>query len=157
MSQVKRDEDCKITESDFEGYGKVTYLFQDKPHDVSPLMVGADAGSKYVVYNWYSGTIVALGASTPVAPGYEGHVYAVVAPVMSNGWAFIGCVDKYVTAAKVRIQSVAATADGLAATVIGTSNEPYQVCAVNKDGKLVCQTVAFTCASPVWCTKTVTF
>ena len=141
------------TETDVPSYGRVTYLFQNEPVDVSPLMVGVDTGSKYVVYNWYTGTVVALSASTPVAPGYEGQVYAVVAPVLPNGWAFIGEVDKYVTAAKLRIASVEATADGLTATVVGVANESVKVCAANKDGKLVCQTAVFTTGG----TKTVTF
>ena len=36
----------------------------------------------------------------------EGHIYAVVTPIMENGWAFLGETNKYVTASSKRFTKV---------------------------------------------------
>ena len=58
-------------------------------------MVYLNGTEDYVVYNWYSGSLQKLAPTVTLTPGYEGHNYAVVAPVASqSAWAFIGETDK---------------------------------------------------------------
>ena len=40
--------------------------------------------------------------SNAVPANDEGHIYALVTPIMENGWAFLGETDKYVTASSKR-------------------------------------------------------
>lgn len=69
------------------------------------MALSADAGN-YVVYNWYTGKASALAASNALDTGYEGHVYAVVAPVVAgSGYAFVGEPNKYTTAASIRFSA----------------------------------------------------
>ena len=44
--------------------------------------------------------------SNAVPSNYEGHIYAVVTPIMENGWAFLGETNKYVTASSKRFTKV---------------------------------------------------
>jgi len=86
--------------------------------------------------------------------GYEGTVYAVVAPVV-NGWAFIGETDKYVTGAYKRFTSVTATSGSLIANLVGVADETVTVCVVKMSAGMtpVCKQVTFKTAG----SETVTF
>ena len=92
-----------------------------------------------MIYDWYSGHLSLLAATNNIAPGYEGHIYAVTAPIVS-GWAFIGEVDKYVTASKLRFPEVTTSGGKLTATVSVVAGETVKVCAAQASTyKLTCQ------------------
>jgi hypothetical protein len=188
--------------------GKIGYLYMDDPE--TPLtadMLYLEGTEDAVVYDWYSGKLSKLAASNDVAPGYEGHVYAMVSPIavrdmmtslsdktlrrccsrsllrfasaaavlfsltralptllrllviarsiaclltcacgvwlLQGGWAFIGEVDKYVPASKLRFPSVMSSSGKLTATVDVVKGETVKVCAAEASSmKLVCQTVS---------------
>ena len=113
-------------------------------------MVGlhdAAAISAHAVYNWYSGELAMMQASQTLTPGYEGHAYAVVTPVLASTWVFLGETDKYVTQATKRFVGVTATASALTATLAGKAGETVTVCAARAaDLKIMCKqaTVAAT-------------
>ena len=99
----------------------------------------------------YTGTLSKLAPTMTISAGYEGNSYAVVSPVGSGGWAFIGEVDKYVPASTFRFPGVkwsteaelSTGAAALTVSVSGVAGEHVKVCAA--DGlKLVCQSVTFT-------------
>ena len=48
---------------------------------------------------------IIVESSNAVPANYEGHIYAVVTPVL-NGWTFLGETDKYVTASSRRFTNV---------------------------------------------------
>ena len=48
---------------------------------------------------------IIVESSNAVPANYEGHIYAVVTPIL-NGWAFLGETDKYVTASSKRFTKV---------------------------------------------------
>lgn len=105
----------------------------------------------YVVYNWYTREVSTLQQSNQITAGYEGHIYAVVSHVHHNGWAFIGEVDKYVTASSLRVNTVTAGPRGtpseftITANVTGVAGEVIQLCAVKSATmQLVCHSVSFT-------------
>lgn len=125
------------TYTDLPGLGRVVYVFANEPGALHPaLPPGAKA-----VYNWYTGTVTrADGALTP-EPGYEGHVYAVVVPVLPNGWVFLGEVGKYVPLSRARFERAEATPGGVEAEVAGVAGETVQVCAYLHTTR--CQAVHF--------------
>ena len=147
------------TITDLEGCGPIKYFYQDRPQTVTMAMAGMGHGA-LTVYNWYTGTVQALGppaggASVDVAAGYEGHVYAIITPVLTSGWSFIGEVDKYVTASALRFSNFMDAGHGgggLKVDVTGVANESVKVCA-SVGSTLNCKTVAFTAAG----VKTVAF
>ena len=51
-----------------------------------------------------------MESSNTIPANYEGHVYAVVAPIFDGGdgtgWAFLGETDKYVTASSIRFTNM---------------------------------------------------
>ena len=121
-------------------------------------MVGlfdAAAISAHAVYNWYTGKLAMMQASQTLTPGYEGTVYAVVAPVLQDTWIFLGETNKYVTAATIRFSNVVATAAKLTVDVVkGKRGETVQVCAAKKaDLVITCQQVVLDGSA----TSTVTF
>jgi hypothetical protein len=131
--------------SDVEGLGRVHYHFNnDGSQPLVPDMVRLPENEKaHAVYNWYSGHLSMLAESTPLAPGYEGHIYAVVAPVV-GGWIFLGEVDKYVTAAKLRFPLVKLSSGRLEVFVTGVKDEVVSVCAAEASAMLkVCKPVHF--------------
>ena len=123
----------------------------------APAVAVADDGRpRFVVLNWYSGRAVPwlfddAGLSavdvTPLAlsPGYEGHAYVVVSPVLyfgagsgggadgSNadktlGFAFVGeGTSRYVPCSGLRFPSVVTSASGIVVTVAGVAWEVVQV------------------------------
>lgn len=150
------DPECYIytTHSDISGVpGRTHYYFNndnDKPLKAAEVYLnGSEA---YRVYNWYTGEVTALSESVNVAAGYEGHVYAVVAPVTASGYALFGEVDKYVTLASIRFSKVEDSQSGLNVSVVGVADEKVKVCAA-KSTQLVCKFVSFTSAG----TQTVSF
>lgn len=152
------DPTCKRyhTYSDVAGFGRVHYFFNNDAEPMSAADVYLGGAAEHLVYNWYSGQVSKLEATNSVAAGYEGHIYAVAAPVV-NGWALFGEPDKYVTASSTRFSSVSAAAsDGssLAATLVGVAGEEVNVCAARAaDLKLLCHGVKFGSAGKM----TVTF
>jgi hypothetical protein len=70
-------------------------------------------------------------------------VRAGVGALSQGGWAFIGEVDKYVSASKLRFPSLVSSAGKLTATVdVVKGDEAVKVCAVQASTmKLVCQNV----------------
>ena len=122
--------------------GKIGYLYMDEPKPLLADSFYLTGTADAVVYDWYSGTLSKLAATNTVAPGYEGHIYAMVSPI-AGGWAFIGEVDKYVPASKLRFPSVEAAAGKLTVTVDVVEGETVKVCAAEATSmKLVCQSVS---------------
>lgn len=48
---------------------------------------------------------IVVESSNAVPANYEGHIYAVVTPIL-NGWTFLGETDKYVTTSSRRFTKV---------------------------------------------------
>merc|ERR1719277_2334781 len=133
----------------------VHYLFSDNGSEpITPGMVNLMDHSGHVVYNWYTGDLSPLAETNLLRPGYEGHVYAVVT-VAFDGWIFLGEVDKYVTAARIRFPHVAVRESDpavLEVTVAGSGagGEDVQVCAAQEATlRVVCKIVHFERAGDV--------
>jgi len=133
----------------------VHYLFSDNGTEpITPGMVNLRDHSGHVVYNWYTGELSPLAETNLLRPGYEGHVYAVVT-VAFDGWIFLGEVDKYVTAARIRFQHVAVRESDpsvLDVTVAGSGagSEDVQVCAAQVSIlRVVCKIAHFGAAGGV--------
>mmetsp|Transcript_60318 Transcript_60318/g.118245 ORF Transcript_60318/g.118245 Transcript_60318/m.118245 type:complete len:245 (-) Transcript_60318:39-773(-) len=143
--QPRLPEECFLfaTVSALVGLPKpIHYLFDNNPRitggilpDMLQLATADVEGGKYVVFNWYSGGVVAwINGEKPlvVVPGYENHAYAVVSPVV-NGIAFLGeYQSKYVPCSSLRFPSVIPDPSGaaeLTITVVGVAKEDVQVCA----------------------------
>jgi hypothetical protein len=125
---------CKVyrTHSDVKGLGRVRYYFNNDGSapllaDEADLASEAGKGTQ-LIYNWYSGETQLLEDTNAMSPGYENHIYATVAPVM-NGWALLGEVDKYVTAATLRFTNVDVQSKSLTVTLKGIKGETVKVCA----------------------------
>jgi hypothetical protein len=135
------------THSDVSSYGRVHYFYSDSDDLLTPGMLnGNNDASEHVVYNWYTGEATMLQQTNKLLPGYENHVYSIIAPVMANGWALVGERAKYVTAAKVRFESVVAAGDSLVARVVGLKGEVVDICAVQTSALprgLACKIVRF--------------
>lgn len=136
------------------------YLFVDNGSEpITPGMVNLRDHSGHVVYNWYTRELSLLAETNLLRPGYEGHVYAVVTVVL-DGWIFIGEVDKYVTAARIRFPHVAVR-DSLSplqdpavleVTVAGSDDggEDVEVCAAQEATlRVVCKIAHFERAGDV--------
>jgi len=154
---LQADPTCTIyhTFSDLKGFGRIHYHYNDagrKP--LLPRMVDMHDSYTGVVYNWYTGDLSSMDGGM-VEPGYEGHSYAVVSPVQSHGWAFIGEVDKYTTASSFRFKSATHSASELTVMVEGVAGESLKICASHgvSSPKLICETLAFSTST----THTVTF
>jgi len=140
---------CQVytTHSEVKGIGRVHYYFNnDGTAPMTPSEVGLTVGSSdgaYAIYNWYSGDVSLLAETNRLEAGYEGHIYASVAPIV-GGWAFLGEVDKYVVASTLRFVSVAADGGSLVVKVHGVLGENVLVCAAQVTSlKKVCQTISF--------------
>jgi len=140
---------CQVyqTYSDHKSWGRVTYYFNNdgnSPMTAAQVNLQSEAGKgTYVVYNWYSRELSLLAGSNLLAPGYEGHIYATVTPIVS-GWAFIGEVDKYTVASALRFSKIGASVGVLSADVVGVKGEKVKVCAVEGKGlTLVCKDIEF--------------
>lgn len=152
----RRDPTCFVyeTHSDIAGYKRVHYYFNndDKavlaPEDVYlDCSTSEQCARSYVVYNWYTGELQHMKQSMNITAGYEGHSYAVIASVV-HGWAFIGEVDKYVTASTIRFSdmsfSEAGANDVLTVSVHGIKDELVKVCAAEASTlRIRCTTAAF--------------
>jgi hypothetical protein len=127
----------------------VHYLFSDNGSEpITPGMVNLRDHSGHAVYNWYTRELSPLAETNLLRPGYEGHVYAVVT-VAVDGWIFLGEVDKYVTAARIRFPHVAVRESDpavLEVTVAGSGagGEDVQVCAAQEATlRVVCKIAHF--------------
>jgi len=125
--------------------GTVHYHYNDKAgQPLTPEMVSIDGADPkadaYAVYNWYTGEASLLEPSTPVAAGYEGHVYAMVVPLVGPGdlpakWAPLGEIGKYVPLSSNRVlQVVMAGTTALELEVYGVAGEVVELCALYFDG-----------------------
>jgi hypothetical protein len=150
---------CHIytTRSTVLGFGRVTYVFMDTPEPLTPALLGmhfmdiTDAETSalgqpslgnarrsvpagHVVYNWYTQALSLLkpAESQPLGAGYEGHAYALVSPLV-NGWAFLGQLDKYAPASRLRFPRVSVGGGKLSAGVVGIEGETVRVCAAYAD------------------------
>lgn len=108
---------------------RVHYLFSDAVRPISPDMVYMTNDDQAVVYNWYSGELIPLSSSTIAEPGYEGHIYAIISPILSSKWAFIGETNKYVTASNLRFSGLTFDSQALSVLVLGLEDETVTVCA----------------------------
>ncbi|KAL1511081.1 hypothetical protein AB1Y20_005904 [Prymnesium parvum] len=141
-------EDCFVytTYSDVQGLGRVAYVFMNTPEPLTAAlaMLPPSASADHAVYNWYTGTLSPLRASSSVLqPGYEGHSYAVVYPVV-EGAIFLGERHKYVTASTLRFTNVSMGARRVSATVVGIQGENVTLCAASTSDWIVrCSVVAF--------------
>merc|ERR1711964_730256 len=101
------DPKCTVyhTYSDVQGLGRAHYYYNNDDKAMTAAEVYLTASKNYIVRDWYSGKVSYLADSNSVAAGYEGHVYAVVSPVV-GGWTLLGEVDKYVPLSSTRFTSV---------------------------------------------------
>ena len=116
------------------------------------ILMARDAPS-YYVYNWYTAEVAKLGSDgATLSSGYEGHNYAVVSPAVGTdgAYAFVGEVDKYVTASKMRfpagvqLAEESSRAAALTVQVAGVANETVKVCAIKTAGpSLECTSLHF--------------
>jgi len=162
---TKADPACFVyaTHSDIPGFGRATYHFnnRDTYDTLEAGMVGLsdafDIGT-YAVYNWYTQELAAMKPSQTLAVGYEGHVYAVITPVLAHTWVFLGETDKYVTHAKMRFKKASATVEYLSVDVIGVAGETVLICAAKIADMLpTCKRVTFDDFKSSKNTRTVTF
>lgn len=150
---------CHIytTSSTVLGFGRVMYVFMDQPEPLTPALLGMralyGAGEEafklwvgqphggpmprtappaHVVYNWYTHALSLLhpGDDQPLGAGYEGHAYALVSPLV-DGWAFLGQVDKYAPASRLRFPRVTIAGGRLIASIVGIQGELVRVCAAH--------------------------
>jgi len=140
---------CKVylTHSNVEGYGRVRYYFNNDgsaPLLADEVDLAHEAGKRtHLIYNWYSGETKLLEDANAMSPGYENHIYATVMPV-TKGWALLGEVGKYVTAANMRFSNVDVQTKSLTVTLMGTKGETVKICAAQApDFKAECHEVEF--------------
>ena len=148
------------TWSDIDGLGRVHYQFNSAADEsLTPAMVHLDESDvgKYAVRNWYTGDVTLLGMTNALTAGYEGHVFATVAPILDGGWIFIGEIDKYTVAASKRFTGIEIRLDENTASatlrvyVKGVKGEVVKVCASRTSNleKTMCNTVEFSEAGAV--------
>ena len=114
------------------------------------LCVFGSCPHSHIIYNWYTRTSQPLATSMKLEAGYEGHVYAIAAPI-TGAFAFVGEPDKYTTAARVARFSHGVTYDDasktLTAQVQGAANETVTVCVVEVTSlELACKSAHFDAA-----------
>jgi len=141
---------CQVyqTYSDVSDFGRAHYYFNNDGNakllaKELKLTHAANAGT-HAVYNWYSGDVSLLKADNSLTEGYEGHLYAIVVPVV-EGWALLGEVDKYVTLSTTRFSSVAGAAGDISVTLVGVKGEEVKVCAAHMHSlsATTCKTLNF--------------
>jgi hypothetical protein len=91
-----------------------------------PSFSASDLGGagKWVVYNFETRIASIRDAQIPINLQREAkHEYFIVAPLLENGMAVIGDVEKFVTMADMRVSSVEASPEGIRVEVI--SNESH--------------------------------
>ena len=83
--------------------------------------------------------------SNALSPGYEGHNYAYVTPIVGQ-WALLGETGKYVPLSSARITGVAIDekTGSLEVALVGAEGESVEFCAWDVRGhKALCLEVAF--------------
>ena len=121
----------------------VHYVFAADGRPLTPRMIGLSAATgpppaSYAVYNWYTGESRALlPGANPVTAGYEGHSYAMVAPLLCRHGDLaivpLGEVTKYVPLSRKRIASLQCSPQAppaLDLIVEGAVNEVVTLCAL---------------------------
>ena len=132
------------TWSDLNGVGRIHYHYNDKAGEqLTPAMVHLtiqDVG-KYVLRNWYTGELSVLNTTNSLTAGYEGHVYATLSPIGTNGWVLLGEVNKYVVGASKRFGKVSYTpwegGISMSVEVMGIEGETVIVCAAKHDASKI--------------------
>jgi len=139
---------CQVfqTYSDVSRDYRVQYYFNndgEAPLNAAEVDLAGAAGKKtHVIYNWYSGEVSFLGSKNILSAGYEGHIYATVAPIKA-GWALLGEIEKYVTSSTLRFSGFKLDA-GLSLDVFGVKGESVKVCAVETSSlSKVCKELSF--------------
>ena len=150
------------TYTDFDKQTRVHYFFSNSADPLSADMLPTTS-TDHVVYNFYTGEVLSLptSANVSLAPGYEGHAYVVVSPVLGttqNKVAFVGEVDKYTTASGKRFANLKAGDGSVTVDVTGVPKEEVKVCiaAEASNWALKCSSVSFSACSAHECTQTVT-
>lgn len=153
----KLPESCYVYEtySDVSEDCRVHYVFLADTTTLARRMLDTkeDEPSSYLVYNWYTGQILRLDGDDEVElePGYEGHVYAIVSPLVDN-FAFFGDVSKYATASTKRFSILPPDnkrEDGVVidrfprVAIDGLQGERVSVCASAEDAVLRCTSRSF--------------
>ena len=147
--QSRSPEKCYVFEtiSALKGIpNPIHYFFDNDPDltgglipDMLRLTETEVGAGKYVVFNWYSGNVETWEESERpliISPGNEGHVYAIVSPVLNwglptGGIAFLGeYQSKYVPCSSIRFPRVDLLpgVSRLAVVVAGVANETVEVC-----------------------------
>jgi hypothetical protein len=150
---LNRKSDCHIaqTYSDVKSissmltFGRIIYLFSSDSTEISDAHFFLDASKDdYIIYNWYTESAAKLEAVNTVAHGYEGHSYAIAAPI-TGSLAFVGEPDKYTTASAKRFGGgVTYANDKITAEVAGEKGETVRVCAIRvKDMTPICTSHTF--------------
>jgi hypothetical protein len=84
---------------------------------------------KYVAFLFNTGAInlVNFGENAPLnipaGKTYGDYYYWIAAPVLDNGWKFLGETDKFITVSKQRFKSIITTNDGVQVQLAGKSGE----------------------------------
>lgn len=141
--ETLKPEDCRLYRafSDLTSalYGRVHYFFEDAPQgqtDIEQGLMLQGTEKPHVVSNWYTGELSLLAQGPQaLAPGYEGHAYAVVAPVVEC-WALLGEPGKFVSASNLRVQAFQPSycsdppaGSELDLTLVGVPGEEVEFCA----------------------------
>jgi len=138
--------------SDVEGSGRHFYLYSDAPRALEPAMLALGDNAKHILLNWYNnGEMSLFVPNASLTPGPEGHVYGLVAPVLPSGqWAFLGELNKFASASRLRFMSAVESGQGsgsmLSVKVMGSAGETVRVCAANcapGGWAMVCETATF--------------
>lgn len=136
-----------ITYSDISGQGRAFYVFMNEPGGLSlkDIVPSGATAQEYAIYNWYTESVAWLSGKTPddeieVAPGYEGHAYALAAPLV-NGWALLGERHKLVPTSSLRFPSLRYVGARLEVSVRGVAGELVEVCAAKRSGKVFCKSL----------------
>ena len=157
-SEVLDPAQCHIyvTHSDIPGLGSVKYLFikgTDTTGMTLSSMVNLNdddeaSNTEYAIYDWYNRDLLMLqDASNKVKPGYEGHSYSIITPIMDGGWIFLGEVDKYVPISRLRFSKVTTSFDGAKLEVMATGvpDEETKFCFAKSSDlhHIHCETIRF--------------
>jgi len=148
-------ENCYIfsASSTLSKYGQVHYLFLDDPISANnfslPTLLSSTFNTSVAVLDWYASTLIGYADNTTLyskvaaKPSYEGHAYAIIAPVV-NGWTFFGQLGVYVPVSSLRFISVRPTSLRLYLDILLMPNETISVCAARQPStSLICQNASW--------------
>ena len=128
------------------------FLYVDDPtslvhsESIADLLAPEQAPGDSILFNFYTRAFRSVTPDTiltDIDPGYEGHTYLLIAPVLFSHWAFVGEVDKYVPVSSFRFQTIALEDDeSLHITLVAAPNETVgPICAVYDATSLICDSI----------------